>query len=421
MSEFERAEEISAWADVRELQFPEDFSEEEAAFARQMHELFAVDCEELPPLYVQTLLDEERLRIPNISFEERVTGQVFESLHLAPNKPDPLIHKTTAAGHPASGEGRRLVNRRPSPVRRLWKLVLSAQEYFSRPMSIAAAVLLFMMVLTLVFASPSFAKGLRILLGDTGVVQLKNAPTPSPRTSKHQQTSSNTTASSDVDFDPSMPLFWLGRVAGNYVYDGTQLEPPPSAGWSKAAIVDIQYGMLNNGQGSGALDIREFQVSSADSAVLQVVEDGYATGVTLSDGDAAVFVDGMWEQRVFDRTVTSIWTTGTRCLLIMERQGVVIWMAGDPRNGMNADTMANIASQLVPATQATLTYDYRRIGLAGIGLAGTSLADSVNFPSGSEWYLVIPAGISPASGIGQFVYSGSTTEPGSGSLGSSSG
>jgi hypothetical protein len=414
MSEFERTEGNSAWANARELQFPEDFSEEEAAFARQMHELFAVDCEELPPLYVQTLLEGERFRIPNVSFEARVSSQVFESLHLSPDTPQPLINHTSA-GHQATSRARHLATRRPSPVRRLQKLAFSAHQYFRRPLAMAAGVFLLFMVLTVVFASPSFAQGLRILLGDTGVAQFKNAPTASTQTPKRQPTSSNS-FSSDLDFDPSMPLFWLGPVAANYVYNGTQLQP--STGWSQGAIVDMQYGLLGDGNnvGSGILDIREFQVSSAYSAVLQVVEDGSATGVTLSDGERAVFVNGMWEQHNLDHTLTSIWQAGTRCLLIMERQGVVLWMAGDPRNGMNAQTMTSIASQLVAVSSATLTRTYRPIGLAG-----ASLADSVNYPPGSEWYLLMPASISPASGNGQFVVSGSGSGSGPGSESSSSG
>jgi hypothetical protein len=140
--------------------------------------------------------------------------------------------------------------------------------------------------------------------------------------------------------------------------------------------------------------------------------------VTLSDGEQAVYVNGMWNQRLLDHTPTSVWQTGTRCLLIMERQGVVIWMTGDPRDGMNAETMTNIASQLMVASRADLMHIH-----LGIWLAGTSLVVSVNDPLGSEWYLLVPAGISPASGVGQFVFSGSGTGfgPVSGSGGSSSG
>jgi hypothetical protein len=415
MSEFERGKGNSAWADARELQFPEDFSEEEAAFARQMHELFAVDCEELPPLYAQTLLEGERFRIPNVSFEARVASQVFESLHLSPGTPPPLL-KHAAASHQATGAVRRLVTRRPSPMRRLQNVVFSAHEYFRRPLAIAAGAFLLCMVLMVVISAPAFAQGLRILLGNTGVVQLKTAPTISTQTSKRQPTNSNT-SSSDIDFNPSMQLFWLGPVADSYVYYGTNLQPP--TGWSDGAIVNLQYHMLGGNVGSGVLDIREFQVNPAYSAVLQVVEDGFATGVTLSDGDPAVFVNGIWEQHVLDHMPTSIWQTGTRCLLIMERQGVVIWISGDPRDGMNEQMMTSLASQLVTVTSEKLTVPYDRRN--GVGLAGTSLVDLVNYPSGSEVYLLVPAGISPASGVGQFVFSGLGTGFGPSSGSSSSG
>ena len=157
-------------------------------------------------------------------------------------------------------------------------------------------------------------------------------------------------------------------------------------------------------QGSGLLDIREFQVAATYSAVLQVVEDGFATSVTLADGEQAVYVDGMWVQRMLDHTPTFIWQTGTHCLLIMERQGVVIWMVGDPRDGLTMQSMSAIANQLVPVNRATLMRNYR-----GVWLASASLVVSVNNALGSECYLLVPQGISPASGAGEFVFSGSGT------------
>ncbi len=232
---------------------------------------------------------------------------------------------------------------------------------------------------------------------------------PSASPSKHHRNQEGSSASdpdATVGFDPSMPLFWPGRVADGYAYQGVQLQQRTS--WSKGAIVDLQYGLLETGAGSGALDIREFQVGSTNSAVLQVVQAGYATSVTLGDGSPAVYVSGMWEQRVLDRTVVSTWQTGTRCMLILERQGVVIWMAGDPRDGLNAETMASIASQMVGVTPPTLRLNYH-----GVLMAAASLVVSVNDPLRTEWYLVVPAGISPASGAGQFVFSGTSTGDGS--------
>ncbi len=86
MSKFERSDAYSAWADARELQFSDDFSPEDAAFAKQLHEFFAIDDEELPPLYAQTLLEEERFPILDVDFEQRIIDHVFGMLEL---KADP--------------------------------------------------------------------------------------------------------------------------------------------------------------------------------------------------------------------------------------------------------------------------------------------------------------------------------------------
>ncbi len=397
MSKFERSDASGAWADARELQFPEDFLPEEAAFARQMRDLFALDDEEAPPLFVQTLLEQERFRIPSESFEQRVVSEVFGSLRLEPDAPDPL-HRHNAR---RSETGTRTPGSRgPSLGDRVRSLLLTTFQYANRPLAMGSALFMLLMVLAVTIASPSLAQGLRDILGNTGVVQVTSPPTASsPPASYHKAAGA---AQHQVDFDPSMPLFWPGSLAGHYTYEGTQLLQPTQ--WSEGAIVDLQYGLIGTSAGSGTLDIREFEVGSAYSAVLQVVEAGYATSVTLSNGDPAVYVSGMWQQRLFDHTITATWQTGTHCLLIMERQGVVIWMEGDPRDGLNAQTMTNIANQLVSVNQATLMGHHR-----DIWLIGASLAVSLNNPTGSEYYLLVPQGISPESGVGQFVFSGLTS------------
>jgi hypothetical protein len=264
------------------------------------------------------------------------------------------------------------------------------------------SLFLLLIVLALMAATPTFAQGLREILGQTGVVQVNGAPTAGPSPSGPQKHNSKRAGSADpaVTFDPRMPLFWLGTSAGPYSYEDTQLEQ--ATGWSKGAIVDIQYGLRSTSAGSGLLDIREFQVNSSYSAVLQVVETGYASSVTLTDGELAVYVNGMWQQHIFDHTRFTFWQSGTHSLLIMERQGVVIWITGDPRDGLSAQIMTNIVGQLTQVNQATLLLPRH-----GIWSAGASLAVSVNDPQGTELYLLVPQGISPASGAGQFVFSGS--------------
>ena len=396
MSEFERIDQSSAWADAGELQFPEDFSPEEMAFAGKMHELFAIESEELPPLFTQTLLDNTYYEIPGRGFEQRVTAAVFHRLHLKRSASPESSHLHYRA-HAFSPSHRSLTARARSAM-------LAARSYFHRPIALGISLIMILLSLTIVVASPALAQGLKAILGNTGVVQVKDVTARAELTDLQKNTTVLAVAPS---IDPSMPLFWPGPLASNYAYDGTHLQEPTK--WSDSAIVDMQYSLTGSSQGSGMLDIREFQVADTYSAVLQVVEDGFAASVSLADGEQAVYVDGMWVQRFLDHTETFTWQTGTHCLLIMERQGVVIWMVGDPRDGLTMQSMTAIANQLVPVNRATLMRNYR-----GVWLASVSLVISVNNALGSECYLLVPQGISPASGAGEFVFSDSGDGIGSG-------
>ena len=387
MSEFERIDQDSAWANAGELKFPADFTKEEAAFARKMREIFVIEGEDLPPLYAQTLLDPEKYEIPNRGFEQRVTAEVLERLHLSgKSRPESSSREPEAPLPPV----------RESATRRLRISLHGMRQFLNRPMTLAASLALLVLAVSLVVASPTFARGLQVIFGNTGVAQVESVPTHVSPT-KRQKNSGP--AAPAVTF-PNISLFWPGPVANNYAYEGTHLQVPTK--WSTGAIVDMQYSLPSDSQGSGMLDIREFQVASSYSAVLQVVEDGNTTSLTLADGSPAVYVNGMWVPRMLDHTQTYVWQTGTHCLLIMEREGVVIWMVGDPRDGLTAQTMAALANQMVPVNRATLLRNYR-----GVWLASASLVVSVNNTSGSECYLLVPQGISPASGVGDFVFSGS--------------
>jgi hypothetical protein len=393
MSEFERIDQSSAWADAGELQFPEDFSPDEVAFAGKMRELFAIESEELPPLFTQTLLDNMQYEIPGRGFEYRVTSAVFHRLQLSRSPAAP-------SDNLQSGVVLDFSPPRESLTRRLRSALLTTRSYFRRPIAAGISLIMVMLSLTIVVASPVLAQGLKTIFGNTGVEQVTSVPTTSAKVTDPKKREFSLAVAPTID--PSMPLFWPGPVTDNYAYEGTHLQEATK--WSDGAIVDMQYSLPNTSLGSGMLDIREFQVSDAYSAVLQVVEDGFATSVTLADGEPAVYVNGMWVPRFLDHTETFVWQTGTHCLLIMERQDVVIWMVGDPRDGITAASMTAIASQMVPVNRATLMRNYR-----GVWLASASLVISVNNALGSECYLLVPQGISPASGTGEFVFSGSGT------------
>ena len=362
MSGFERADGGAAWTTEESHEFPADFSREEAEFANELRELFAVEEEDAPPLYTQTLLDNERHAPVEPGFDTKLTYHVFRRLRLS---------------------RRALVERRRVPFS--WGDLYDGLAHVSRPVATSFSAVLVLMIFTLVLAAPSFASGMRILLGQTGVEQVQSYP---------QNIQKPTPASSgDMDslpqFDPSMPLTWLGASSGDYVYQGTRLLPKET--WSKGAIVDLQYQLSSAHVGTGLLDIREFQVDPQYAAVLQVVEDGSAYLVKVG-ATPAVFVDGVW------MGLRRGWQSGIRSDLIFEQNGVVFWIAGDQRDGMGQDELVRLASLLSPVAPATL-----RSNRLSVRLVGQSLAISFEQPIGTEIVRLVPAGVSPETGAGGFV------------------
>lgn len=321
--------------------WPEDFTPEEKRFAAELRELFPIEDEVLPPLYVQTLLDDE-LRAPlSKGYARRLSYRVMRRLGL-PGRTLPLRQRLL--GLP---EGETL-GAMLEPVRRAGMPV------------IAALSLLMALVLGSVYlATPSFAEGLRLLLGQTGAQQLDSYPMNVAKAAKPLAKGSPPS--------PPMPVFWLGQVRGAYSYMGMSLLDQQD--WSSGPVLDIQYSLTlpttpasqaqtpssqaptgQGAAGSGLLDIREFQLSSAYKAVLLAVQNGSATMTTVN-GEPAVYVDGMW---VVTQGGRKMWQSGTRSMLIFERAGVIFWITGDQRDGMTEYPLTQIASALTLTSLTTL-------------------------------------------------------------------
>ncbi|HEX6798647.1 MAG TPA: hypothetical protein VF116_13145 [Ktedonobacterales bacterium] len=379
MRQFERSPSSSAWTPGDKPEFPADFTADEMEFAGELRDLFAVEREELPPHFTQTLLENERHTAAERGFEERLTYRVFRRLRL----------RRDLALRPA--------RRSPRPVARAWRAKAM------RPLGSAIAAALALMILTMVLATPSFADGLRLIFGQTGVTQTARYP------SHVQSYGSHGTMPHAAAFDPSMPLGWLGRSNGHYLYKGVRLQDPTP--WSKGAIVELQYQLDGNVQGSGLLDIREFQINPHDAAVLQVVQAPYATPATINGNVPAVYVDGIWMPRAAHRVMDMmsgdtldtpyVWESGTRSELIFEVGNVIYWMVGDQRDGMDQNELVRLAGQIVPVQPASL-----QLSRVALSMAGNSLADTFGFPaSGHELYQVIPVSAAPNAGAGWFVAS----------------
>jgi hypothetical protein len=174
----------------------------------------------------------------------------------------------------------------------------------------------------------------------------------------------------------------------------------PQSDYSRGPIIDLQYVLSERSHqqtGSGMLDIREFQIANSLSAVLQGVQDGSAS-YTAVNGLPAVYVDGMWVRLPGQRMG---WQTGARSMLIFERDGVIFWIVGDQRDGLDEAHLVQIASQMQTATTSVLVQsDPLSVRLIGAQLSA-GLRDPIGY--GTELHIQIPLTGSPDSAASDFV------------------
>jgi len=373
MNGFERAHNSDAWTTDRHPSYPDDFSEEELELASDLRDLFPPEQDALPPLYVQTLLGDTAYDPAERGFEHKITYRVFRELDL---------------------------KRPPLHLGQRWRPHMSdlrdSLSGLSRPVAASIGVFFVFMVLTIILASPSFAAGLRIILGQTGVTTVERYPS-------HVQHDTHIAHAHKAVAKPTFPMMWLGLSADNYTYQETRLLDP--TGWSQGPIVDMQYSLPSHTTGSGILDIREFQVSNAYQAVLQVVQAGSATEVNVGPY-TGVYVDGTWMPREPQRPPSStstleptyVWTSGVRSELILERDGVVFWIIGDQRDGTNMTELVNLAQLLIPAKASEL-----QAPRMSLHMLADSIVTTFEYPQGREVYQLVPHGVAMDSGAGEYI------------------
>ncbi|HEY7974449.1 MAG TPA: hypothetical protein VID72_03850 [Ktedonobacterales bacterium] len=377
MSGFERSNspERHDASGADERPWPDDFTLEDEQFAAELRACFPIEDEELPPLYIQTLLDDDVQAPLNRGDLRRLTYQVKRRLGL-PRKPL-LTHQWA----PSAWADQVSVEHVTRAVKRA-----------GRPLVALVALLVFCMVSSMYLATPSFAQGLRLLFGDTGAQQVIHYP-DNVAPEKHITPTSAQSA--------QMPTFWLGTTSGDYVYQGMRTLTQEQ--YSRGPILDVQYVLserTDQQTGSGMLDIREFQISTSLSAVLQSVQEG-STSLVSVNGLNAVYVDGMWVTAPGQRTA---WQTGSRSMLIFERDGVIFWIVGDQRDGLGEAQLVQAASQMAPTTMSSLVQS----NLLSVRLVGAELSASLRDPIGynTEVYTLIPRSASPDTAAGEFVTPG---------------
>ncbi|MEO7001680.1 MAG: hypothetical protein ABI068_07700 [Ktedonobacterales bacterium] len=391
---------LSASSDAAEHRYPDDFSPEEARFADDLRDLFAPDHDELPPLFTQTLLGDVASDTAPTGFEQRLAYRVMRQLRL-PRRP--LAARTRLmrrligemSHHPRSGMQTSLKTLRDETL-----TVTTGRV--ARPIAGVMGTLAILVVASVLLTAPSFAMGMQIILGQTGVREVNGYPTHNITTTgaaaKH-------TAADDAPVLPGFSPLWAGMAAAGYSYQGMRLLTPPAKKWSRGPIVDLQYTSDRDG---AVLDIREFQVAEPYAAVLQVVQDGSATQAQVDANTAAVYVDGAWMQRPMQTNMTAsasasrdvyIWTFGVRGELIFQRDGVVYWIVGSQHDGMDQNGLLDLVRQLTPMNSRLL--DPGAVQLRQIGYS--LVIPLEQYQPEMELYQLVPKGTALNSGAGAFV------------------
>ncbi len=253
---------------------PDDFSDEDKAFAQELDELFDYHEEELPPYFVQTLIEPEEPRFQPVEygFEHKTRARVFRRLKLH----------------------RRLFQHDRPAFRSRLRGVTGPHSFV---VSIAFALILCVAV---VFTAPSFAAGLEILLNGshTGVLNVNSYPsvkvaaTKSPKhggahalydsiQSSNQELPTKMSLSAAQQQLASWPIYSPQFLPNDYTLSNVYLYKEWAQQWVDGPFVELDYNLTGvTPQGTGELAIREFKLKP-NVKVLQVVKDGAAVGINV--------------------------------------------------------------------------------------------------------------------------------------------
>ncbi len=352
---------------------PADFSAADLALARDLHGLFPLEQEQLPPDYIQTLTMQSRTWDAPDGLEQRVNARVFQQLHLS----SPRLFKSASPLPPESPRGVMFLRRAPQRI--------------------ALSTLLAVALLSLVTVAPSFAQGLRMLLGYTGVQMVSHYPQTTIVAQEQMQPLSPL---SPLAVEQAVPftVSWLGPSPASYQFLGLVLHMGQP--WADGPVVELQYTHGNPQTGFGPLIVREFR-PKAKATVLQVVAQGAAQQVQVGD-QHAIYIDGQWVQK----HMAIVWEYGTRAELIYQSDGLIFWITADQRDGTGEAVLEDLAQTLSPLYLGQM----RRMLPETVAPVNIQAASALSSASLGEVIALIPAGTSPETGGAVFIAEGSPLE-----------
>jgi hypothetical protein len=348
---------------------PDDFSLDDLALAREFHDLFPLDQEQLPPRYVQTISGLTSASDAPTNLVQRVTYRVFLRLQLP----------------------RRLFRETPMQAANSPRGFISLGH---APQKVAMGTLLALVLLSLVTVAPSFAQGLRLLMGQTGVQVVPHYPQPMYVPQVTVQYLSLDAVRDAVPFHVS----WLGMNPKDYQFQGLVLHMGQP--WANGPVVEIQYESTKADSAFGQLLVREFR-PAAGATVLQVVAQGAAHPMQVGN-QQAIYIDGQWVRH----RQAIIWQYGTRAELLYQEDGVIFWITADQRDGVDQALLAEFAQQLEPLYMGRMPRMLPDLTLP----TNAQVAAALSSASLGEVVALIPAGISPETGAAVYIALGSPVE-----------
>lgn len=347
------------WVTPEGRRSPGDFSTEDLSLARDLNGLFSLEREELPPLFVQTLANTSQDWQAPSGLTQRVTYHVFRRLHL----PRRLFHREQAV-------------QRPVGVQVLKRL----------PRTVGVSTALALVLMSLLAVAPSFASGLRLLLGNTGVQVARSYPHQVVNDMVLTQYLSLRQAEESVPFQ----TYWLGESQTNYHYQSLLLHMGQQ--WADGPVVEVQY-RLPEAIGTGLLSVREF-LPAPGSTVLLVVAEQAAQQVQVA-GQPAIYINGRWVRHQGELA----WEYGTQAELLYQANGLIFWITADQRDGATPASLEAMAAALKVLYMGVPRVHLPELSSPPRAQAAAALSDA----SLGEVVALVSAGASPETGAAVYI------------------
>jgi hypothetical protein len=326
---------------MQDQTIPDDFSEEDIEFAQDLGVLFSPNLEEMPPFFVQTLLQSEDLRFQPVEhgFEHKTSARVFRRLKLRRR----LFLSTRSFTH-----------------------LIPVQRSF---VALAAAVLLFM-VMTMVVTSNSFAAGMVYLFSGphSGVVQLHNYPTPrsySAQAAEQKEVNPPRLSLLEMQQNLNFQIQWPSYLPVHYDVDSVNIYKGSENVWTDGPIMQLICTFSLPGvlpHGSGKITVLELK-PLGDGKVLQGIAINSSHQIKIGpNGEPGLVVNGQWHDM---NKTTHTWVDNGSVGLIYERNGVIFWIQGDQRDGIDKDgkVLADITKSFIPLDVSRIAHMSRFDGL----------------------------------------------------------